>query len=102
MAKTVRLWNKVNKTQRMAEKKNENVEICAGWWLAVLSWMILLPSQKGELSKEAKNARIADSFQVTLGLSVTNNPQYHQLSFSNNRKYLHIPLVECGLSSKKI
>ena len=81
-----RLWNKVNKTLRMAEKKNENVEICAGWWLAVLSWMILLPSQKGELSKEAKNARIADSFQVTLGLSVTNNPQYHQLSFSNNRK----------------
>ena len=49
----------------MAEKKNENVEICAGWWLVVLLWMILLPSQKGELSKEAKkqkNARIADSF----------------------------------------
>ena len=61
-----RLWNKVNKTLRMAEKKNENVQICAGWWLVVLLWMILLPSQEGEISKEAKNAKIANNVQVTL------------------------------------
>ena len=63
MGKTVGLWNK---TLQMAEKKNENVQICACWWLVVLLWMILLPSQEGEISKEAKNARIANAVQVTL------------------------------------
>ena len=61
MAKTVRLWNKVNKTLQTAENKNENVEICAGW-LVVLLWMILLPSQKGQLSKEAKKRKNCEFF----------------------------------------
>ena len=42
---------------QMAKKKNENVQICAGWWLAVLLWMILLLSPKDELSKEAKHRK---------------------------------------------
>ena len=49
------------------KRKIKNVLICAaGWWLVVLLWMIFLPSQEGELSKEAKNARIANAVQVTL------------------------------------
>ena len=54
-----------------------------GGLLFFRGWSYCLPKK---VNCQKKQKRIADSFQVTLGLSVTNNPQYHQLSFSNNRK----------------